>query len=763
MFDALAGVRISIALALGICQLAMAQDQNQAAAAQPEWAALCKQTAESVEDKRVVARFEELFSKFLDSGKLDVGQSVEQVVSALGDSFTDSIDKTNKRQAPSQQRLVYGFMFIDFVDGKLSRVIDPRGLTEELLSGIESVAYDKDGGSWKARLHRVDSRSDFSDFYPSKQDRSDPIERRIVENYLDFTLQGKTVEDVLEAVKEEHARLGLSTNWKVPVEPKPARLFYVARSVAKDGSKRVEFGQILRGYKDIHRLAYISKLKQGNKERQAQWRKIVAEAKLFYHGEDHDLAERFFRQANELQASEIQGKEADKTRQNRVLRLLRQAVFHDDREAKYHFALCLALSDSEQLLSAWNELRKTVFLAPQHVEAAARFQQAWSNIVGKGLLDVGTSSKELRANLGTPDLVKKSEGGIQYTYGFMVVNLRKDRLVSWADVRGAEGNLFETDQIRHSLDPLKWSMRQRFANKYSATTKYTTASPQVAGASSDEHILMFRLRGARSRANAREYYQSIRDFASRRDKDREFKTLIDSGNNVIYETWQPQSKGEKKHQLTRVVLGESDIHCFTYQSDQKMMPADQRNAWLRMLSSIQLLPPEVSSKRVPQLNRRLAAWRLGSALAFRTVAPILKSSQKRQDDAFQQAQQAAKKLSLSIDVPPVPSGDIDDDVAVMSDYFNTTSAAVGARLGKEEAALFHLSKDLMLLVVKYHRTSNDLDAYRTSIAQHAATLGLPKSALQPLFDMLEKRVSSSALRRHVSKLQIDLEKILFKR
>ena len=133
-------------------------------------------------------------------GDVNVGKTVQEVIRAIGAPDEQLNDV-------ARERLIYGFIAVDFVNSKLQRVLDLRGLTHEIVSPVEVLVFDQTEKDWKAAYHFVNKSSDTKEFTRN----AEPVQRwteLLSQQRLPLlSNQTATLDSVLSSI-----RSGLSTN-----------------------------------------------------------------------------------------------------------------------------------------------------------------------------------------------------------------------------------------------------------------------------------------------------------------------------------------------------------------------------------------------------------------------------------------------------------------------------------------------------------------------------------------------------------------------
>ncbi len=95
-------------------------------------------------------------------GALNVGQTFAQVAKAMG--------KPDRQiQGEKLTHWLYGFMQLNFVDGRLHSVVDPRGLDAAATRITESVQLEFDGRSWSPGFRKLDRSQSLTEYLPPGQ------------------------------------------------------------------------------------------------------------------------------------------------------------------------------------------------------------------------------------------------------------------------------------------------------------------------------------------------------------------------------------------------------------------------------------------------------------------------------------------------------------------------------------------------------------------------------------------------------------------
>ena len=204
-------------------------------------------------------------------GLFNVGQSANTIAKALGKA-----DKVERHA--THERWVYGFMALNFADGKLDSIMDLRGLTRELLKEEDRLTIQTDGRDWKAGHRLVNNVHTTTEYTLPDQQVQNWKELVTVERLLGLTDKKVSTEQLMDSIKKRIQSIDPKAEWKI-IKDGDDDVIYEWRFAAKgDRPAHHEMARLIKGKHDIYRIAYSTRSGIGNKRK--QWANLLNSAQL---------------------------------------------------------------------------------------------------------------------------------------------------------------------------------------------------------------------------------------------------------------------------------------------------------------------------------------------------------------------------------------------------------------------------------------------------------------------------------------------------
>jgi len=211
--------------------------------------------------------------KFHDSkGMTNMGVDISQVRAALGDP-----DQAMKQ---GRERLVYGFNAIDFTPkGKLHRIVDLRGLSNDVFDYHDEIWLSFDDRKWQAGHQQVNRNTLNTEFV---------LPGESVQNWTELVSHQRMFHmSRRESPREAMERIRTLTQQAVPdvlwnvLDESDDHIMYEWRTEGNDEQDaQHEIARLIAGQRDMHRIAYVAKGSQLDQRKRSTWLKIIGSVNL---------------------------------------------------------------------------------------------------------------------------------------------------------------------------------------------------------------------------------------------------------------------------------------------------------------------------------------------------------------------------------------------------------------------------------------------------------------------------------------------------
>jgi hypothetical protein len=237
------------------------------------WEQLSKAYQLSASHGGVQTGIQSVMNAFKIDGLFTVNTPEATIRSVLGEPH-------HRVQMPQGFRFVYGFLAVDFRDGRVHEIIDLRGAKPTLFQPTEIVECDLDGRGWQVGLREKSAGSSSAHFFLPGESISQWTEMFTIERILDGAQAGtikRLISVALEQIKNKTPDVQSSTLH----EDDSSAIVAVAYSGPDGDAKHRQLVRYMLAPKDVHRLAYSIKGQQRPSEQVVdQWVRILLAAKL---------------------------------------------------------------------------------------------------------------------------------------------------------------------------------------------------------------------------------------------------------------------------------------------------------------------------------------------------------------------------------------------------------------------------------------------------------------------------------------------------
>lgn len=235
------------------------------------WVEMRKAVLLDSKNKNALRDFLKFWSYFDRKGILNVGTPEVETLKLLGkpDQQRDQAGKTH---------LIYGFMWLKFRGGRLYAVIDTRGLSSEYAKALSSMEFQL-GPPWKEGYRLMNATSALTEYVTAEE---------TVQNYqqlfstqrlfkLGEQVSAKEMMNRMKVLVEQSYEV---EEWNV-IQDGEDDILYEWRVAKSDKTPaQHEINRLVRGKRDMHRLAYVTRKLPLSEEDRSQWIARLKSAKL---------------------------------------------------------------------------------------------------------------------------------------------------------------------------------------------------------------------------------------------------------------------------------------------------------------------------------------------------------------------------------------------------------------------------------------------------------------------------------------------------
>jgi hypothetical protein len=262
---------------------------------------------------------------------------------------------------------------------------------------------------------------------------------------------------------------------------------------------------------------------------------------------------------------------------------LQDAVRLKPEDAQYRYLLAMAYEKAGLLPNRWFQLRQAILLKPDYSDAINELLDMWQVALNKDVLDIGTTSEQIKLALGEPDH-QQSEGDITtWQYAFMGLQFQQDKLVSVFDLRALEHFTPPLEIIEFGFDDRDWKLIQQRIELQRSILQYIPATETT---NDQEVFTVERLFNMRKQMSVHELMETMHDNLQKKFPDIEWNVINQGDNDVLFE-WQLKNQdagGSAQHEMIRLLSGQEDIHRLAYTAHK----IDDRETWLTILQQSKL-------------------------------------------------------------------------------------------------------------------------------------------------------------------------------
>ncbi len=240
----------------------------------PAWLQFRAAVRLAVNHKPAVRDFLAMWGVFDQQGFLNAGRSTEYITKALG-------NPDRKLGNESKQVWEYGFMRLQFHDGQLFAVIDPRGLDPESSRPLDALQIQFDNKDrWRLGYRTINRLQSLTEYVPQKESVQKWTELLSVQRL--YPSQQKSPERMMQDIKKNLQTANPDIDFKALLVAEGDVLFHWRDKgdAAKKRPPQHEIVRLVAGEKDVHRLAYSRRVAQIPTSDARSWIDLLRSAEL---------------------------------------------------------------------------------------------------------------------------------------------------------------------------------------------------------------------------------------------------------------------------------------------------------------------------------------------------------------------------------------------------------------------------------------------------------------------------------------------------
>lgn len=247
------------------------------------WVEFRKAVLLDTTNKRAINDFLKIWAFFDRKGLLNVGTPEVEVIKVLGEP-----DRERSQNGLSQ--LSYGFMWIDFRNGRLYALVDTRGLKLEFTKAENTMEFELPP-QWREGYRSMNALNAITE-YVTGEDTVQNYQQLFSTQRIIKRGEQQTAKVMLERMKAALEKRHSIELWNVIQEGDNDILYEWRVSKSENTPGQHEIARLIRGKRDMHRLAYTSRQLPLSEKSRADWIERIQSAKMIVaHPEEEDLTE----------------------------------------------------------------------------------------------------------------------------------------------------------------------------------------------------------------------------------------------------------------------------------------------------------------------------------------------------------------------------------------------------------------------------------------------------------------------------------------
>jgi len=239
--------------------------------ASPGWIAIRKAVSLDPSNKPADSVFMKIWSLFYRKGVLNVGTPEVEFLRMVG-------TPDRKRDQNNQSQLGYGFMWANFRDRKLFAIVDTRGLTVELIKALNTMEF-RLPPHWKEG-YRIINSFNASTEYVTEKDTVQNYQQLFSTQRLLKQGEQLTAREMMDRTKAALEKTHQIEVWNVLQAGDNDVLFEFRVAENEKTPAQHVIIRLVKGRRDMHRLAYTSRKLPLSDESRDEWIKLLRSAKL---------------------------------------------------------------------------------------------------------------------------------------------------------------------------------------------------------------------------------------------------------------------------------------------------------------------------------------------------------------------------------------------------------------------------------------------------------------------------------------------------
>ncbi|MFH1301451.1 MAG: hypothetical protein ABIK07_10350 [Planctomycetota bacterium] len=222
-------------------------------------------------NQRAAKDFMRIWSFFDRKGLLNVGTPEVEVLKVLG-------KPDQQRDQNGESQMIYGFMWINFRNGRLFALVDTRGLTPELTRAVNTMEFQLD--PWWKEGYRIMTATNALTEYVAAEETVQNYQQLFSTQRLFKLGEQFSARVMMNRMKATLEKTHQIEDWKVIQDGDNDILFEWRVAKTEQTPAQHEISRLVKGKRDMHRLAYVSRKTPLSEEARAQWIKTMQSAKL---------------------------------------------------------------------------------------------------------------------------------------------------------------------------------------------------------------------------------------------------------------------------------------------------------------------------------------------------------------------------------------------------------------------------------------------------------------------------------------------------
>ncbi len=206
-------------------------------------------------------------------GLFNVGSPAAGIAKALG-----TADKVERHA--DHERWIYGFMALNFADGKLDSVMDLRGLDRDILRESDHLRLQTDGRPWRPGHRLVTAMNTTTEYVLPGQQVQNWQELVTVERLLGLVNRKVDAKQLMDSIRQRIQDMDPNVEWNVIDESDADIIYEWHLPQADDRPPHHELARLVKGQTDIYRIAFAAKDKDSLQTRHDQWIDLLKSAEL---------------------------------------------------------------------------------------------------------------------------------------------------------------------------------------------------------------------------------------------------------------------------------------------------------------------------------------------------------------------------------------------------------------------------------------------------------------------------------------------------